>query len=161
MTREEYNRAVDDFSDAIYRFACKVCRSREIAADVVQDAYMKLWELLSAVATDKARAFLFTTAYRRAVDALRHEKRFVDADAIEEQAGVARPAHVDLRQALDRALDTLPGVQRAVVLLRDYEGYSYREIAGITGIPETSVKVYIFRARVAMRAYIGSPDKII
>ena len=60
---------------------------------------------------------------------------------------------------LDRALDTLPPVQKAVVLLRDYEGYSYEEIGEISGLSEAQVKTYIFRARVALRKYIGELGK--
>jgi DNA-directed RNA polymerase specialized sigma24 family protein len=45
--------------------------------------------------------------------------------------------------------------------LRDYEGYSYREIAEITDLSETQVKVYIYRARVFLKNYIGSMEKVI
>jgi len=45
--------------------------------------------------------------------------------------------------------------------LRDYEGYSYREIAGITGLSEQQVKVYIYRARVYLKKYIGSLEQVI
>ncbi|MDR0544470.1 MAG: RNA polymerase sigma factor [Odoribacteraceae bacterium] len=161
MNREQYNRAVDRFSDALYRFVLGLCRSREIAEDVVQDSYMKLWELLSAVDGDKVKAFLFTTAYRRAIDILRRERKFADVESLEERGGTRNPEHVDLQQVLNAALDALPTVQRTIVLLRDYEGYSYKEIAEITGVAENNVKVYLFRARVAMKTSIGSPDKVV
>ena len=46
-------------------------------------------------------------------------------------------------------------------MLRDYEGYSYREISEITGLSETRVKVYIYRARVYLKQYIGKPERVI
>jgi len=55
----------------------------------------------------------------------------------------------------------LPEIQRSVVLLRDYEGYSYNEIAEITGLSESQVKVYIFRARTFLKNYIGSLEIVI
>jgi RNA polymerase sigma-70 factor (ECF subfamily) len=46
-------------------------------------------------------------------------------------------------------------------MLRDYEGYSYEEIASITGLTESQVKVYIFRARMFLKNYIGSIETVI
>ncbi|MDR2131097.1 MAG: RNA polymerase sigma factor [Odoribacteraceae bacterium] len=161
MNREEYNRAVERFSDDVYRFIYKMCRSREMAEDVVQDSYLRLWETLSSVSFEKVKAFLFTVAYRRAVDILRREKRFKEVESLEAHGGTDSTRGTGLQEALETALERLPAVQRTVVLLRDYEEYSYKEIAAITGLGEAQVKVYIFRARVAMRAFLGSPDKVI
>jgi len=47
-------------------------------------------------------------------------------------------------------------IQKTVILLRDYEGYSYEEIGEITNLSESQVKVYIFRARVSLKNHIGS-----
>ena len=68
MTRTEYNRAVDHFSDGVYRFILKMCKSKEMAEDVVQDSFMKLWEEVGHIAYDKAKSFLFSTAYHRMID---------------------------------------------------------------------------------------------
>ncbi|MCK5078762.1 MAG: RNA polymerase sigma factor, partial [Bacteroidales bacterium] len=59
------------------------------------------------------------------------------------------------------ALAKLNEVQRSVVLLRDYEGYSYHEIGEITGLNESQVKVYLYRARVYLKNYIVSPEHVI
>ena len=66
-----------------------------------------------------------------------------------------------MHQVLNEALDKLPEIQKSVVLLRDYEGYNYQEIAEITGLNESQVKVYIFRARVTLRAYIKRLELVI
>jgi len=52
-------------------------------------------------------------------------------------------------------------VQRAVLLLRDYEGYSYDEIGEMCNLSETQVKVYIYRARLFMKNYIVSPEYVV
>ena len=142
MTRTEYNRAVDHFSDGVYRFILKMCKSKEMAEDVVQDSFMKLWEEVGHIAYDKAKSFLFSTAYHRMIDVLRRE-------------------YTGVQEILNVALEKLPPVQKTVILLRDYEAYSYGEIAGITGLNESQVKVYIFRARAFMKAYIRRPDLVI
>ena len=67
----------------------------------------------------------------------------------------------DLKNILNEALERLSDVQRSVILLRDYEGYSYEEIGQITGLNESQVKVYIYRARLFLKEYIGSPDNVI
>jgi len=67
----------------------------------------------------------------------------------------------DLNEILHQAISQLPEVQRTVILLRDYEGYSYEEIAEITGLNESQVKVYIFRGRLFLKNYIGKPERVI
>ncbi|MBK6410281.1 MAG: RNA polymerase sigma factor [Flavobacteriales bacterium] len=67
----------------------------------------------------------------------------------------------DLKEVLDAALATLPELQRSVVLLRDLEGYSYEEIAELTQLNITQVKVYIYRGRTALKDYIGNLENVL
>ena len=67
----------------------------------------------------------------------------------------------DVNLVLEQALIRLPEIQKTVVLLRDYEAYSYKEIAEITGLTEEQVKVYIFRARKSLKEYIRRLDIVI
>jgi RNA polymerase sigma-70 factor (ECF subfamily) len=67
----------------------------------------------------------------------------------------------DLKEVLNEAVNQLPEIQRSVLLLRDYEGYSYKEIGEITDLNESQVKVYIYRARIFMKNYLVSIDKVI
>jgi len=67
----------------------------------------------------------------------------------------------DLKEVIDDALKTLPEIQRSLILLRDYEGYPYDEIGKITGLNESQVKVYIFRARTTLKNYIGTLENVI
>ena len=62
---------------------------------------------------------------------------------------------------LDEALDRLPELQKSLILLRDYEGYSYEEIGKITGLNESQVKVYIFRGRMALKNYLISIENLV
>jgi len=67
----------------------------------------------------------------------------------------------DIHEILNNGLNELSEIQRNVVLLRDYEGYSYQEIGEMTDLSEQQVKVYIFRARKFLKEYIGKIEAVI
>jgi RNA polymerase sigma-70 factor (ECF subfamily) len=161
MTIEEYNRAVEAYADNLYRFVLKNLKDAHASGDIVQDTFEKLWIKLEEVSGIKVKTYLFTTAYHTMIDHIRREKRYSDTA----QGGFPEASHSssysDLGEILERAVSRLPEDQRAVVMLRDYEGYSYDEIAEITGLSASQVKVYIYRARVNLRAYIGTMEQVI
>ena len=161
MTAAEYNKAVDQHSDGIYRFILKNVRNRDKAADVVQDTFEKLWRKLGEVSGDKVRSYLFTTAYHTMIDMIRRDRKQEDFETVRPDHYAHDEQYTDLQEVLHIALELLPQVQRSVILLRDYEGYSYREIAGITGLTEAQVKVYIYRGRVFLKNYIGNIEAVI
>jgi RNA polymerase sigma-70 factor (ECF subfamily) len=161
MTVGEYNKAVDAFADNLFRFILKNLKDESTAEDIVQDTFEKLWMKLEEVSAEKVKSYLFTSAYHTMIDYIRKEKRNVVTDPALISTGQDRTSYSDLAEVLDRAIQNLPEDQKAVVMLRDYEGYSYREIAGITGLSESQVKVYIYRARVYLKGYIGSMEKVI
>ena len=161
MTAGEYNKAVDAFADNLYRFVLKNLKDESMAQDIIQDTFEKLWVKLEEVSALKVKSYLFTSAYHTMIDYIRKEKRnsFVDPQSLYE--GSEADHYSDLGEVLEKAIQNLPDDQKAVVMLRDYEGYSYKEIAEITGLTEAQVKVYIYRARVYLKAYIGTMEKVI
>ncbi len=66
----------------------------------------------------------------------------------------------DIKDLLKQAFKTLKPEFKELILLRDYEGYTYKEIAGITGLSMSQVKVYIFRARKSLREWIKKTEKV-
>jgi RNA polymerase sigma factor (sigma-70 family) len=160
MTTKEYNLAVDEYSDNIFRFALKHLRNEMSAKDIVQETFTKVWVKHEEVLYEKVKSYLFTTAYHAIVDWVKKEKRSGDIEGAPELAGRA-DAEFDLQEVLHEALNRLPEIQKTVLLLRDYEGYNYTEIAEITELNESQVKVYIFRARTALKAYIKRLDLVI
>ena len=161
MTREEYNGCVDKCADGLYRFLLKACHNKALADDIVQDSFLILWENVGGIACEKAKSFLFTTAYRKLIDTFRHEQKNADFETIDPTGYFAEQKCTDLQEILEFALNKLPAIQKTVILLRDYENYSYKEIADITSLTETQVKVYIFRARSFMKTFIRTPDVVI
>ncbi len=161
MTTAQYNQCVEMYSDGVYRFILKNIRDEEKARDVVQESFEKMWIKVGEISFEKSRSYLFTTAYRTMIDLIRKEKYQTPAgDTIMHESGYTQE-YTGLKEILEEALSRLPSEQRSVVLLRDYEGYSYQEIGQITGLNESQVKVYIYRARVYLKNYIGSVDAVV
>lgn len=161
MTAHEYNSSVRSLSDALFRFAKKCTGSDEDAQDAVQNAFAVLWEKRQDVPVEKAKSYLFQVAYRGSVDAFRQKRRTVLAeDPYPETAGGSLPS-TDLRRHLERALQRLDEQARALVLLKDYEGYSYTEIGDITGLSDSQVRVYLHRARKSLKEYLVSVEHIL
>lgn len=161
MTKEEYNKAVDDYADNIYRFVLKHLKNTDASKDVVQDTFAKVWERKENISYEKVKSYLFTTAHHTLIDLIRKEKYKDDVDAIDKQMHQKPDSNTDLQEILNEALDQLPEMQKTVVLLRDYEGYAYDEIGEITGLKESQVKVYIFRARKKLQEYLVSIEAVI
>ncbi|MFO8055100.1 MAG: RNA polymerase sigma factor [Bacteroidales bacterium] len=161
MTASEYNLCVDEYSDGVYRFVLKNIRDEERARDIVQDAFVKMWEKSGDINYQKAKSYLFTTAYHTMIDVIRKEKKQELLDEKPANEPFHERNYSDLNEVLEQGLKRLPEVQKNVLLLRDYEGYSYQEIGKIINLSEAQVKVYIYRARVTLKKYIGSMDAVI
>lgn len=161
MTVSEYNKSVDLFSDGIFRFILKNIKDEDEAKDIVQDTYEKLWIKASDVSYLKVKSYLFSTAYHTMIDKIRKNKRMTNITDYNDYLGTYTDTYSGLNEVLDEALKQLPDIQRSVILLRDYEGYAYNEIAEITNLSESQVKVYIYRGRLALKKYIGSIEALV
>lgn len=161
MNVKEYNQSVDLYSDNVYRFILKNIRDGERARDIVQDSYEKLWRNADNVDFAKVKSYLFTTAYHTMIDVLRKEKRQSFSEDLKIPEESHSDQYSDLPEILNEAVRQLPEIQRTVVMLRDYEGYSYKEIGDITSLTEPQVKVYIYRARVFLKSYIGKMEAVV
>jgi RNA polymerase sigma factor (sigma-70 family) len=161
MTAAEYNLCVEQFADGIYRFILKNIKDEEKAKDIVQDTFEKLWAKVNSVGFEKSKSYLFTAAYHTMIDMLRREKRMTNFGDINPLTYSHNDHYNDLNEVLHEAIERLPAIQKSVILLRDYEGYSYQEIADISGLSEAQVKVYIFRGRMFLKQYIGSMESVI
>jgi RNA polymerase sigma-70 factor (ECF subfamily) len=161
MTVTEYNQCVDQHSDGVYRFILKNIRDEDAAMDIVQDAFEKMWLKFREISAASAKSYLFTTAYHRMIDRTRKEKRMERMDNRFDHLNGDSSHYSDLKEILDEALERLPELQKSLILLRDYEGYSYEEIGKITGLSESQVKVYIFRGRMALKNYLISIENLV
>ncbi len=153
MPTKRYNQAVHDYNNRLCRFVDKLLQNTDAAKDITQEAYLRLWKNRNKVDFDKVRAWLFTTAYRLSMDFINQQKRFDKNSEIPEKW--VHQEHTDLKDVIHQALQILPELQRSIILLKDYEGYSYIEIGEILNLNESQVKVYLFRARKKIKEHIG------
>ena len=169
--RDGMERLLMRAQEVAYRFSLLVCGHPEDAEDVMQDALLKTYQHVSEIADpDAFRTWLYSTVRNACLMKRRRRAgepaQFVSIEAgvtlddgtttPVEVAGEARPADQQLIDAwidgrLRKALQALPSAHRIVVVLREIEGLSTREVAAVTGISEANVKTRLHRARVMLR----------
>ena len=161
MTVKEYNRSVDEYSDSVYRFIRGNLKDEDRANDIVQDSYEKLWRHVAEIDYPVVKSWLFTTAYHNMIDIIRKEKKTTTLEESHLQEMIYESHYSDLNEILHEALERLPEQQKSAVLLRDYEGYSYKEIGEVMGLSEGQVKINIYRGRLSLKNYIGTIETVI
>jgi RNA polymerase sigma factor (sigma-70 family) len=161
MTEREYNNCVNLYADNVFRFIVKNLRHEEDARDVVQTAFEKMWRNREDVDNAKSKSYLFTVAYHQMIDHIRKVKRINLQEDFKEDSKVQQMPVYNLKKTLEEALGRLSELQRSLVMLKDYEGYSYEEIGTITGLNESQVKVYLHRARVQLKNYLVKLENVI
>jgi RNA polymerase sigma-70 factor (ECF subfamily) len=160
MTENEYNQCVNQYADNVYRFIVKNLRHEEDARDIVQSAFEKMWRNRDSVETTKSKSFLFTVAYNQMIDHIRKSKRIQLKEDFYEDGRSQHQQHSNMKKTLMQALNRLNETQKSLVMLKDYEGYNYEEIGQIMDLTESQVKVYLHRARLALRNYLVSPENV-
>ena len=161
MTEKEYNQCVREYADNVYRFILKNLRHEEDAKDVVQTAFEKMWRNRIEIEYEKSKSYLFTVAYHQMIDHIRKVKRIYLKEEFQEEIRIMdRPVH-NAKKILEEALSRLNETQRSLVMLKDYEGYSYEEIGQITGLSSAQVKVYLHRARIQLKNFLVRPENVI
>jgi len=146
---------VNQYSDRLYRYALKLTRDTESSKDLVQESFLKLWMNKDKVNGDHVKPFLFRVLYNKMVDDKRKMGRITHVEMIPEKSGTKNVFGED-RDIIDKAFAQLEEKQKAIIMLRDWDGYSYDEIAKILDISLSNVKVNLFRARKKMKSVINA-----
>ncbi len=150
---ERYNL----LKDAVYNYALRMLNDRDVAADVVQNVFLKFFEKIDSIRDElKVNIWIFTVARNEIFGEFRKRKK--DIDSIEKvaekeklhESGRSVIEDIELKEMRDlilQALDKLPPVSKEVFLLREYGGFSYGQIAELTGSTISSVKSRLFKTR--------------
>jgi RNA polymerase sigma-70 factor (ECF subfamily) len=162
--RDRFEAQVLPHLDAAYRFARWLCRSPIEADDVVQEAFLRAFRGFDTLRGSDVKAWLLTIVRNCHATALGREQRRAAVPLPEEHEEELRAASVastpdpesistaqDQKRALERLIAALPEEQRTVLLLREMEDMSYREIAAVTQVPVGTVMSRLGRARAALR----------
>lgn len=162
MTIAQYNYYVNTYSDGLYRYVWSMIKCDVDAQDIVQESFIKFWEKRKQITQGKEKAYLFTMGHHAVIDCIRAKKRFNNNNIEASLANYSvENGFSEIQKILHEAISKLSEVQQSVILLRDYEGYSYKEIATITKLSEAQVKVYIYRARTFLKQFLVSIESVI
>ncbi len=162
---QRFERVVLPHLDDAYTLARYLLRDQHDAQDAVQDAVLRALRYFETYREGDARAWLLAivrncclTRHRKA-EVERANIAFVeDVDFVHEAAGRATDAGAieqSEREALQRALDGLPAEFREVIVLREVQGLSYREISDVVGVPIGTVMSRLARGRRRLAAMLG------
>jgi RNA polymerase sigma-70 factor, ECF subfamily len=163
---EAFGILVQRYLQAAYAVALSRIGEPAGAEDACQDAFLTaLQRIEECRQPDQFGSWLLAIVRNRAHDVRRH--RAVRDAAPLEEATAASPAaspledaqNAELRQDLLAAMTILTDLQREVLLLYDFEGWSHREIAEKVGISEGSARVHLYNGRRALRARLGKRYK--
>lgn len=158
---KEYNKAVRAYTKNIFHFLIKSLKDEDAANDILQDCFMKLWQSRGHVDSKKIKGWLFSVAHNAMINYLKEESRKRPLDDYVDQRIVYQKHAFDLKVIIEDALNSLPPIQKSILLLRDLEGYEYKEIAEILKLNAAQVKVYLFRARMKVKNSIKSLMNVI
>lgn len=161
----EFSQAALDYLDALYGYALTLTHDQAEAEDLVQDTYLRAVRAFGQlVPNSNLKSWLFVIMRNAWLNQLRHRQsgpHFIDLDGEENQAAgwpdhrVPDP-HILYLRKLERAeiaaaVDSLPRLYREIIVLRDFEGFSYQEIATMLGCPAGTVMSRLGRARAKLR----------
>lgn len=147
MTNKEYKEQIDLHADDVLRYLAKNIKDGEVAKDILQDTFVSLWENKEKVEPSKIKNWLFTVAHNNMLKLFRYNKirqnSFIEENSSE--------SNLENTQLIDQLLKQLPDRMRQCLMLKDWQGFSIKEIAEILDISEENVKVNIFRAKVKLK----------
>jgi RNA polymerase sigma-70 factor (ECF subfamily) len=158
--RESFDEVVLPHLDAAYRLACWLMRNEHDAEDVVQEASLRALRYFRTFHGGNGRAWFLRIVRNTCAGVRGHGVQAASDPFDEEHHNTVRPGsdpetlllHTDDAALIERAMSTLPGPSRELLVLRELEGQSYRELADGFGLPIGTVMSRLSRARHALRA---------
>jgi RNA polymerase sigma-70 factor (ECF subfamily) len=157
MNLPEFKEKVYPLQHKLFRFAKRMLEQAEEAEDVVQDAFVRLWNKRDRLDEYRSvEALAMITTKNLCLDRIksrRHPVENIDNHRIFVESLPGEPAHdhSEMVQNIRQAIDRLPDVQRMIVHLRDIEGYEFSEIAAVVDMNENAIRVALSRARKRIR----------
>ena len=132
----------------------------ERAEDIAQNAFVILWENCSKLKPEQAKSFLFTTAIRLTLNAIKHDKVVANFELLSKPKAAHQESpeflmlENELQQQLEKAINDLPEKQRTVFLMNRLENQSYAEIASLLDLSVKAVEKRMHLALVSLRKVV-------
>ena len=142
----------------VFRFALYLCGDRADAEDITSETFVRVWTARNGLRVSTVKAYLFAIARNLYREGLRRRRPQADvseslADPRPDPAAQAE-GRAELASVL-AALQTLPEVDRAALLMRAQDGMPYEEIAGALGLSVAATKVKVHRGRMRLASLRG------
>ena len=151
------------YAPRLFGYVLRLTRRPDLVEEVTDDVLLVVWRQADRFAgRSRPSTWIFGIAYRKAMKALRRQRRRRDTDPLPEPVRSAsegpegRTLRRERAEALSRALAELSPEQRAVIELTYYQGFSCRETAEALGCPEGTVKTRMYYARRRLRGLLDS-----
>ncbi|MEM7086388.1 MAG: RNA polymerase sigma factor, partial [Bacteroidota bacterium] len=151
---------VEQYQGYVFTIIIRMVKVREEAEEVAQDTFIKAFESLSSFRGEsKFSSWLYSIAYRKALDRIRKNKKYSASqlleDITESEAGISENAlHIledkERKQQIQECIMQLPEIDAALITLYYFEEQSVKEIAKITELSEENIKVKLHRSRKKM-----------
>jgi RNA polymerase sigma-70 factor (ECF subfamily) len=157
MSRE-YRQWVTEYQDQAWTLARYILKDASEAEDATQEAFVKLWNNRNAIDKERVKPWLMRVTRNHCLDRLRRrrpEQEFVEYQAVEEHGPMKDAERGELGGFLKSAIAALSEPYRTLVVLRDVQQHSYEEVAGVTELSLSQVKVYLHRARKQLREQLA------
>jgi RNA polymerase sigma-70 factor (ECF subfamily) len=160
LKKHEYNFVIDELSAQLYRYAFHFLRNQEDAKDIIQDVFEKMWLNRKTIDLETVKPWLYRCTHNAMVNFIAKKSR-TSYMSNQELPKTTSPfdSSFESMQVVDRMVSILPPTQKSIILLRDIEGYTYKEIGLILELSASQVKVYLFRARMKIKKQLIGLNK--
>jgi RNA polymerase sigma-70 factor (ECF subfamily) len=149
----DFTSLYESFAADVFRFALYLCGNPSDAEDITSETFVRAWTSQEEIRTETVKGYLFTIARNLFLKQARTASRNVELD---ENLRDSQPSAYDRVQqraeaaAVLEAMQGLPAIDRAALIMRTFDELSYREIAQVLEITETAAKVKVHRARASL-----------
>ena len=157
MNQNEFVQLTTPFKDKVFRLAKRLLTSTEEAEDATQEVLVKLWSKKGNLnGFNSVEAFAMTLTKNHCLDQLKSKRarnlKIVHTNFTDREPSVDKKVEdSDSLNWVEKIINQLPEQQRLLIQMRDIEQYEFAEIAKITGMNETAVRVALSRARKTIR----------
>ena len=148
MDQDQFWKIIDPLQRNLFGFAIRMLGDRTWAEDAMQEVLEKLWEMRKELSPARnPKSLAMTMMKNKCIDLMRRNGRYAEEDKAPLRVTETQYEHHDLIDQLKARMELLPTQQKLIVELKDFQGFSYEEIAEITDMNINALRVNLSRAR--------------